>query len=251
MGDKRYSLGVDFGTNSVRAVIVDVSDGEVVGAAVHNYKRGEAGILTDPDNPHVARQHPADYIEGLKASVREAIAVAVGDQGFTPNDVIGVGIDTTGSTPLPVDEAGTPLAFREEFEGNLNALAWLWKDHSGATEADQITGLAAEYRPEYLGRCGGTYSSEWFFSKLWHCLNVAPEVFAAAYSWVECCDYIPALLTGTVRPGAMKRSVCAAGHKAMYCEEWGGLPDAEFLGMLDAQIGALRERLYERASLQF
>ncbi len=247
MSDKRYSLGVDFGTNSVRAVIVDVGDGQVVGAAVHAYKRGDAGILTDPDNPHVARQHPADYTAGLEASVPGAIAVAAGTDGFAPANIIGVGIDTTGSTPLPVDETGTPLAFQPEFAGNLNALAWLWKDHSGVAEAEHITELASQYHPEYLGRCGGTYSSEWFFAKVWHCLNVAPEVFDAAYSWVECCDYIPALLTGTLRPEAIKRSVCAAGHKAMYCEEWCGLPDAEFLARLDPKIGALRKRLYERA----
>jgi len=126
-------------------------------------------------------------------------------------------------------------------------MAWLWKDHSGMAEAEQITALAREHRPEYLKRCGGTYSSEWFFSKLWHCLNVDPEVFEAAYSWVEFCDYIPGLLTGNLQPDAIKRSVCAAGHKAMYSEEWGGLPDADFLSRLDPKIGALRGRLYEQA----
>ena len=247
MNEKRYSLGVDFGTNSVRAVIVDTSKGETVGAAVHEYQRGEQGVLTDPSNPHVARQHPAEYHEGLEASVRGAVEVAGADVDFSAERVIGIGVDTTGSTPMPVDEEGRPLAFRADFEGNLEALAWLWKDHSAMGEAERITDLAQEYRSEYVGRCGGTYSSEWFFSKIWHCLNVAPEVFEAAYSWVECCDYITALLTGTLRPETMRRSVCAAGHKAMYAEEWGGLPDADFLGMLDPRIAALRERLYERA----
>jgi len=247
LNEKRYSLGVDFGTNSVRALIVDTSDGETVGAAVHEYQRGEQGVLTDPSNPHVARQHPAEYHEGLEASVRGAVEAAGADADFSAERVVGIGIDTTGSTPMPVDEEGRPLAFRADFEGNLEALAWLWKDHSAMGEAERITDLAQEYRPEYLGRCGGTYSSEWFFSKIWHCLNVAPEVFDAAYSWVECCDYIPALLTGTIRPETMRRSVCAAGHKAMYAEEWGGLPDSDFLGMLDPRIAALRERLYERA----
>ena len=179
--------------------------------------------------------------------MRKAIEVGQGSEEFSPANIIGIGIDTTGSTPLPVDEQGGPLAFAPRFEGNLNAMAWLWKDHSAMTEAEQITELAQQHRPEYLRRCGGTYSSEWFFAKIWHCLNVAPEVFEAAYSWVEICDYIPALLTGTLQPDEIKRSVCAAGHKAMYSEEWGGLADAEFLSLLDARMGALRERLYERA----
>jgi len=247
MAQKRYSLGLDFGTNSVRALIVNVENGEAIGVAVVEYSRGEQGILEDVRNPHVARQHPADYHESLLASAREAIEAGRDNGEFSPANIIGIGVDTTGSTPLPVDEQGTPLAFKPRFENNLNAMAWLWKDHSAVAEAEQITELAREHRPEYLKRCGGTYSSEWFFSKIWHCLNVAPDVFEAAYSWVEFCDYIPALLTGDLRPDSIKRSVCAAGHKAMYSEEWGGLPDADFLDLLDPKIGALRERLYEQA----
>ena len=247
MSDAKYSLGLDFGTNSVRALLVRVADGEEIASYVSDYRRGEQGILLDPSNPHVARQHPAEYVEGLEACVRGALEIAAQDPDFSPDRVIGIGVDTTGSTPLPVDARGVPLAFHPEFADNLNAMAWLWKDHSGMAEAEKITALAREHRPHYLKKCGGTYSSEWFFSKIWHCLNVDPAVFAAAYSWVEHCDWMPALLVGDTRPEHIKRGVCAAGHKAMYCTEWNGLPDAEFLSMLDPRLGELRARLYERA----
>ena len=247
MVQKRYCLGLDFGTNSVRALIADVENGEAVAVAVEEYRRGEQGIFEDARNPHVARQHPADYHESLPASVRKAIEAGRDNGEFSPANIIGIGVDTTGSTPLPVDQQGTPLAFEPHFADNLNAMAWLWKDHSAMAEAEQITELAQQHRPEYLKRCGGTYSSEWFFSKIWHCLNADPDVFEAAYSWVEFCDYIPGLLTGNLRPDEIKRSICAAGHKAMYWDEWGGLPDADFLNLLDARMGALRERLHEQA----
>lgn len=247
MSSDKFTLGLDFGTNSVRAVIVNAATGEEIATAVADYRRGEAGVLGDPANPHVARQHPLDYHEAMVECTREALAQAADIEGFSPSAVAGIGVDTTGSTPLPVDRDGVALALHEHFSDNLNALAWLWKDHSSVDEAERITALAAERRPQYLARSGGTYSSEWFFSKIWHCLNVAPDVFSAAHSWVELADYIPGLLTGDPRPEALKRSVCAAGHKAMYCEEWGGLPDAEFLAMLDPRMGDLRPRLYDRA----
>jgi L-ribulokinase len=242
-----YALGLDFGTNSVRALLVDVDNGEEIATDVYDYRRGEQGVICDPADPHVARQHPADYHEGLVAAVRGVLNQAASATDFSPRQVIGIGIDTTGSTPLPVDAAGTPLALTAPFADDLNALAWLWKDHSSMEEAERITELAIEHRPEYLSRCGGTYSSEWFFSKAWHCRNAAPEVFAGAYSWVELCDYIPALLTGETHPQRLKRSVCAAGHKAMYSAEWGGLPDADFLAMLDPTLAQLRGRLYRHA----
>lgn len=247
MSASKYSLGLDFGTNSVRAVIVDVTSGEELATAVHDYQRGDAGVIGDPNHPHVARQHPVDYHEGLVGCTRAALEQAAECPGFTPDGIIGIGVDTTGSTPIPVDRAGVPLAFAPEFADNINALAWLWKDHSSMDEAERITALASVHRPHYLRKSGGTYSSEWFFSKIWHCLNVDPAVFEAAHSWVECCDYIPALLVGDTRPEVLKRGVCAAGHKAMYNEEWGGLPDAEFLSLLDPRIADLRSRLYERA----
>jgi L-ribulokinase len=243
----RYAIGIDFGTNSVRALIVDVSTGAEVATAVHDYRRGDQGVLTDPDNPHVARQNPLDYHEGLTSCVPQALEQARAIPGFAPENIIGIGVDTTGSTPIPVNRNGTPLCLVDEFRDDLNACAWLWKDHSSMAEAEKITALAAEHRPHYLQRCGGTYSSEWFFSKIWHCLNTAPAVFDAAHSWVEFCDYIPALLVGETRPDRVRRSVCAAGHKAMYAADWGGLPDAGFLRLLHPKMAALHSRLYEKA----
>jgi L-ribulokinase len=247
MAEARYSIGVDFGTNSVRALIVDVHTGEEIATAVHDYVRGDRGVLSDPSDPHVARQDPMDYHEGLAGCIPAALAKAAMTPAFSPDRVIGIGVDTTGSTPIPVDASGAPLCMTPAFAGNLNAMAWLWKDHSGVGEAERITAIAADARPKYLSRCGGAYSSEWFFSKIWHCLNADRAVFDAAHSWVEFCDYIPALLVGDTTPSRVKRSVCAAGHKAMFAADWGGLPDSEFLGMLDPAMAALRPRLYASA----
>ena len=247
MADSKYTIGLDFGTNSVRALIVAVENGNEIATAVEDYQEGDHGVITDPSNPHVARQHPRDYLTCMVACVKAAMEQAQATPDFAAEDVIGIGVDTTGSTPIPVARNGTPLALTEDFDGNINAMAWLWKDHSSMAEAERITQLARKHRPQYLEKCGGTYSSEWFFSKIGHCLNVAPDVFNAAHSWVEFCDYIPAVLVGDTKPESIKRSVCAAGHKAMYCGEWGGLPDAEFLGMLDPQMAELHGRLYTKA----
>ncbi len=243
----RYALGLDYGTNSCRALIVDLDAGCELADAVFNYPSGTLGILLDPRDPNLARQDPRDYVAGLGV-VRQAIAKArKAQRGFDPKQIVGIGVDTTGSTPIPVDRSGTPLAFSPKFRKNLAAMAWLWKDHTSHVEAARITDLARRVRPEYLAKCGGTYSSEWFWAKLLHLRNTAPAVFAAAHSFVECCDYIPALLCGETRPEKIARSVCAAGHKAMYCAEWGGLPDRLFLGALHPDLAKLRERLYSKA----
>ncbi|MGD8499512.1 MAG: ribulokinase, partial [Phycisphaerales bacterium] len=163
-----------------------------------------------------------------------------------PSRIVGIGIDTTGSTPIPVDKNGTPLSMLKEFKDNPNACAWLWKDHTGHAEAAEITELAEKEHPEYLARCGGTYSSEWFFSKVLHCLRADAAVFDVAHSWIECCDYVPAVLTGTEKPEQIKPSRCAAGHKAMFNDQWGGLPAKDFLSKLDPKLGELRDRLYEK-----
>ena len=160
--------------------------------------------------------------------------------GFDARRVIGIGVDTTGSTPIPVDKEGVPLGLSDRFRNNPDAQAWLWKDHTGHAEAREITDRARALRPEYLAKCGGIYSSEWFWSKIWHCLRVAPEVFEAAYTWVEHADWVPAMLSGTERPDRLKRSICAAGHKAMFHTDWGGYPDEEFLGSLDAALVRVR-----------
>jgi L-ribulokinase len=247
MSAGKLSLGLDFGTNSVRALVVDVSDGRELATAVHEFESGQAGIILDPADPNLARQNPADYVTGMESVVRSVLAAArKSDRAFDPNSIIGIGVDTTGSTPIPVDNTGTPLAFQKKWQKNPNALAWLWKDHTAFAEAAAITALAADDHPEYLAKCGGTYSSEWFFSKILHCLRTDSGVFAAAASWVECADYIPGLLTGITDPLRMKRSRCAAGHKAMFNAAWGGLPAEDFLARLHPKLGALRRGLYSQ-----
>jgi len=245
--DKAYTIGLDYGTNSVRALVVDVRDGSEIATSVWEYRRGEAGIILDDSDPNLARQHPADYLDGLAAVVGEALERAGKHDGFSAERIIGIGIDTTGSTPLPVDEAGMPLAMRDEFEGNPNALAWLWKDHTAHEEAGAITELAAEIRPNYLAKIGGTYSSEWFWAKIWHCLKVDPTVFDAAHTWVECADWIPGVITGTSDPSILKRGICAAGHKGLFHTDWGGYPEPEFLERLDRRLAGLRQSLPDRA----
>jgi len=247
MESKKYSLGLDFGTNSVRALLIDLLTGREVTTAVEEYESGEAGVIIDPQDPNLARQNPADYLKAMAKVVRQVVSMAKGEEpDFSPDKVIGIGVDTTGSTPIPVDEKGVPLCFQPEFKDNLNAYAWLWKDHTSFAESAEITELAAREHPEYLAKCGGRYSSEWFFSKILHCLRVDPQVFDAAYSWVECCDYIPGVLTGNLDPLRLKRSRCAAGHKAMYNLDWGGLPEREFLSKLDPKLAQLRARLYKQ-----
>ena len=242
-----FTIGLDYGTNSVRAVVVDCSDGRALGTAVVDYPSGTEGVLLDPRDPHLARQNPADYFVGLTTSVRGALAQADTQPGFARSRVIGIGVDTTGSTPLPVDAGNRPLALDPRWRDSLAAQAWLWKDHTAAEEAAAITETARRCAPEYLSPIGGTYSSEWFWSKIWHCRKVAPDVFEAAASWVELADFVPAVLAGVTHPGDIMRGVCAAGHKALYSEAWGGLPSREFLCQLDPGLGRLRDRLYNKA----
>jgi L-ribulokinase len=243
----KYTIGLDYGTNSVRALVVDISNGAEAGSAVHIYSHGKEGVILSSD-PNLARQHPADYLEGAEITIKAALAASAKKiKGFKPSQVIGIGVDTTGSTPLPVDKDGTALALTKKFAKHPAAMAWLWKDHTGVDEASQITTLASKMRPQYLAKCGGIYSSEWFFSKVWHCLRTSPEVFDAAYTWVEMADWIPAMLTGTQKPGVTKVCVCAAGHKAMFNAEWGGYPDVKFLSKLHPKLGALRGRLATKA----
>ena len=242
-----FTLGIDYGTNSVRCLLVRVADGEEIASFVVNYPSGQQGILLDPRDHNLARQNPADHLHGLEAGVKGVLRKAGRKKGFSPAQVIGIGVDTTGSSPLPVDRANRPLALDRKWKKNLAAQCWLWKDHTSWREAARITELAAELRPATIAKCGNTYSSEWFWSKIWHCLKTAPDVFEAAWSWVELSDWIPSVLAGVTDPLAVKRGICAAGHKALYCDEWGGLPDKEFLGRLDPKLADLRDRLYEKA----
>ncbi|MEZ5965963.1 MAG: ribulokinase [Planctomycetota bacterium] len=240
----RYSLGLDYGTSSLRALLVDLDRGREAAQATGTYGHGDEGVIVDGREPDLARQHPPDYLDAL----REVVPAVMRAADARPDDVVGIGVDTTGSTPIPVDRQGCALAEHPEFREHPAAQAWLWKDHTSSAEAAELTEHARAVRPHFLARCGGTYSSEWFWSKILRCLRSAPDVFAAAHSWVELCDFVPGWLTGTRAPESLRRSVCAAGHKALYADEWGGLPDAEFLGGLAPELAVLRGRLDFRAA---
>jgi L-ribulokinase len=244
----RYAIGIDFGTNSCRSLLVEVATGRELANFVFPYPSGEDGVIQDAAEPHLARQNPADYMDGIRETIRGVIQKGKSsDPEFDPKFVIGIGVDTTGSSPMPVDERGLALCSQDRFRENPAAMVWLWKDHTSYKEAEQITRLASDMRPEYLSKIGGTYSSEWWWSKILNCKNNAKEVYDAAFSWVEICDWIPAVLTGNTNPREIKRSVCAAGHKAIYNPRWNGLPDEDFLDRLSPGLGNLRRRLYDRA----
>ena len=243
----KHSIGIDFGTNSVRALIVDSANGNEAGSAVEDYPSGTEGILLDSKNHNLARQSPLDYLTALGKVVKQALREARKKSGFKPENIAGIGIDTTGSTPIPVDEHNQPMCLKPKYRKNLNAYAWLWKDHTSFTEAAEITETARKMRPHYLAKCGGAYSSEWYWSKLLHCLKVDPELFAETFAWIEFEDYIPAVLCEINRPDDVPRGVCAAGHKAMFNEQWGGYPDREFLCALNPALADQRKRLPDKA----
>jgi L-ribulokinase len=244
MADGQYVLGLDFGTDSVRAVAVNVRTGKEEANAVAYYPRWSNGQYSDPAKNRF-RQHPLDYLESMEKAVHEALGQIHG--GRAGQRVVGVGIDTTGSTPCAVDEGGTPLALRKEFADNPNAMFVLWKDHTSVREAEEINRKARAWDgPDFTKYEGGIYSSEWFWAKILHIIRQDEAVAQAAFSWVEHCDWIPALLTGQEDPLVLKRSRCAAGHKAMWHPEWGGLPPEEFLVALDPKLAGLRARLYEQ-----
>ncbi|MAT71326.1 MAG: ribulokinase [Planctomycetaceae bacterium] len=237
---RQFAIGVDYGTNSVRALVVDIATGEEVGTQVFDYPSGEAGILLDSSDPNLARQHPGDYIEGFIQSVSGAVQQAAATEGFDAANVVGIGVDTTGSTPIPVNADGVALALTDAYRDNLAAQAWLWKDHTSHAEALEITQLAKQQDRPYLAKCGGTYSSEWYWAKILHCMRTAPDVAAATHTWVELCDFVPAYITGTTDPNRTARGICAAGHKALYSEEWGGLPAEDFLDSLQDGLSRFR-----------
>jgi len=238
--NKAYTIGLDYGTDSVRCIIVDVSNGKTVSTDVFYYPRWKQGKYCVPAKNQF-RQHPLDYLEGLEKTIRGALRKA---PAGTAARVVGISVDTTGSTPVAVDKNGTPLALLKGFANNPNAMFILWKDHTAIKEAAEINHLAHQWEIDYTKYVGGIYSSEWFWAKILHVLRTDPAVRDAAFSWVEHCDWIPAVLTGNTHPLTLKRSRCAAGHKAMWNEEFGGLPSEKFLSTLDPLLSGLRERLY-------
>lgn len=241
MAHNTYVLGIDFGTDSVRSLIADAHDGEEVAASVCLFPRWKEGRYCDPSDNRF-RQHPSDHIECLEGSVRDALAQAPAD---VPANIRGISVDATGSTPGPVDSDGTPLALLPEFADNPNAMFVLWKDHTSVAEAGEITHAARTWGgTDFTMFEGGIYSAEWFWAKMLHILREDAAVRDAAFSWVEHCDWVTALLTGRTDPLTIRRSRCAAGHKAMWHESFGGLPSEEFLTRLDPRLSGMRDRLY-------
>ncbi|MCU7551885.1 ribulokinase [Chitinophagaceae bacterium LB-8] len=244
MKENQYVIGVDYGTDSVRSLLVNANTGQEIAASVFYYPRWKKGLYCDAA-ANQFRQHPLDYVEGLEATIKDCLAKAGPEVAA---QVRAISVDTTGSTPIAVDESGTPLCLLPGFEENPNAMFVLWKDHTSVQEAAEINMHAEKFNINYLQYVGGIYSSEWFWAKLLHILRVDEKVRNACYSWVEHCDWIPYILTGGQQVSEMKRSICAAGHKALYAAEWGGLPPEDFFTSLDPLLQGFTQRLFADAS---
>ena len=242
MANNNYCIGIDFGTDSVRTIVVNTADGTEIASSVFYYPRWRDGLYCDP-SANQFRQHPKDYIEGLVHTMKECIA----DVGpVVASKIKAISVDTTGSTPVAVDESGTPLALLSGFEDNENAMFVLWKDHTSIKEASEINFHASKYDVNYLQFVGGIYSSEWFWAKLLHILRKDQAVNRACYSWVEHSDWMPFMLTGGKHASKIKRNVCTAGHKGLWASEFGGLPPDDFFSSLDPLLAGFTSRLYDQ-----
>ena len=241
MNQNNYCIGVDYGTDSVRCIIVNAANGQEVGSSVFYYPRWKDGLYCNP-SLNQFRQHPLDYIEGLEYVIKNSLDKAGKN---VRKNIRAISIDTTGSTPVAVDETGTPLSLLPSFENDPDAMFVLWKDHSSINEMMEINEHAKKFQTDYLKYVGGIYSSEWFWSKLLHVLRSNEKVRNACYSWVEHADWMPFLLTGGERVSEMKRNVCTAGHKALWSQDWDGLPPEEFFSSLDPFLKGFTLRLYK------
>ena len=222
---KKYVIGIDYGTDSVRSVIVDTGNGNIEGSSVFEYPRWKKGLYCDPAANRF-RQHPLDYTEGLEQSVKGAMK---GLSKEIIGNISGITVDTTGSTPVAVDSKGVPLSLKQGFEDDPDAMFILWKDHTAVREAAEINDIAGTWGgTDFTKYEGGIYSSEWFWAKILHVIRKNSRVREKAFSWVEHCDWIPALLVGNTDPLLIRRSRCAAGHKAMWHPDFNGLPDEDF-----------------------
>ena len=240
--ENKYVIGLDYGSDSARALIVNALTGEALATSVKYYPRWTKGLYCNPAINQY-RQHPKDYLEVLEASVTEALSKCNPE---VAKNVVGIAFDTTGSTPAFTDETGTPLSMLPEFAENPNAMFVLWKDHTAVKEASEINELCAKWDIDYSKYEGGIYSSEWFWAKAMHILRQDPDVAKKAYSIVEYCEWLPAVLTGATSSKDIIRSRCACGHKAMWHESWGGLPSEEFIKTLEPKLAGFRARLFEK-----
>ncbi len=239
MDMEKLVIGIDYGTDSCRAVALDAVSGKELAAAISGYVRWKKGLYCDP-SANRYRQHPQDYIDSLVEVIHDLLAQLSSDE---MKNIVALGIDTTGSTPCLTDRDGTPLALLPEYADDPDAMFILWKDHTSIREADEINVLARKWETDFTSRSGGIYSSEWFWAKALHVLRANEKIREKAYSIIEHCDWMPALLTGNLRPEQVKRSRCAAGHKGMWAEEWGGYPSQEFLSVLDPLFEGFAARL--------
>lgn len=240
MKKEKHVIGLDFGTDSVRALLADTRTGEEVKSAVKAYPRWEKQTYCEALENRF-RQHPLDYLESMEACMKEMLSGLPAD---VVENIAGISAATTGSTPVAVDAFGTPLALTPGFEKDPDAMFVLWKDHTASAEADEINQLAHARETDYTRYSGGTYSAEWFWSKILHIVKNNSRVRQHAFSWMEHCDWIPAVLTDHTDPCTLRRSRCAAGHKAMWHDDFGGLPPEKFLNKLDPYLGEVRKRLY-------
>ena len=238
---ENYLLGIDFGSDSVRCLVVRAEDGAEMASAVKYYPRWRDGLYCDPAENRY-RHHPLDYISSLSSAICDALAMVGSDVAAT---VRGISFDTTASTPVLTNRDGLPLSLLPEYSENPDAMFVLWKDHTAVDEADAINRVAREWHTDYTEFSGGTYSCEWAWAKMLHCLRNSPELANEAWSWVELCDWVSAMLSGDTTPENIKRSRCAAGHKAMWHSAWGGLPEREFLAAVDPILASLRDNLYD------
>lgn len=240
MKKDNYVIGVDFGTDSVRSILVNAANGEELSSSVFYYPRWKQGLYCDPSHNRF-RQHPLDYVEGIEHSIKECLQKA---GASVAANVKGISVDTTGSTPVAVDASGTPLSLLPQFAENPNAMFVLWKDHTSVKEAAELNRHAEKFDTNYLQFVGGIYSSEWFWAKLLHVLREDESVRKSCYSWVEHCDWIPFLLTGGKDIHRMKRGVCSAGHKSLWATEFGGLPPDDFFSSWDNLLKGITEHLF-------
>ncbi len=242
---KKIVLGIDFGSSAVRVLTMEQESGKVLNSVEQIYSEGDNGVLTS-DNVHLARQSATDYVKSMEIALQKSKEKNK-QIGIDMSSVTGIGVDATGSTPLPVKSDLTPLSEISEFKDNLNAYSWMWKDHTSHEEAIFITNKITELRPEYLSTIGGAYSSEWFWAKILHCRNIDKKAFDAADSWVELSDFIPGVLAGVKNITKLKRNVCAAGHKGLYNAKWGGFPDLEFIDALNPDLVKVAKSLPKEA----